>query len=731
MTYPNLKSFLKQVAGFGLILFLPHLSYGQEVSKADTTNSLKSLIPLSNPVLGELSESFFAFPDQRFANVPFNTLWDAFDSPRELLLAPLPFDEKYLRGKYFVSETTLKAFRLLKAEGDYTTAYKLLANESELLKWLGDSTRVGRTLAPLPAGKLWLITHIESRLPPSRGFSPRDSAGTLLPPPYAGPNLGGSLRLRYQNPNWMFSLVAAQDPGEAFRLSNNQWGTDFTSFSLRYKPFEGRSTLGLRQLIVGDYQMEIGQGLILPSGFRMGYGTEPIVGLWRTSEGMRPYTSLAEAGFLRGISAEFQPHKNWFFQPFASYRPIDGRIKSQTTNPDIELTSDFVSSLSQTGLHRTIAEQAARYTLYESMAGLFSGYRTNQSQLAIGVLQSQWSAPIQPKESSIVRGMFSGRQNTNLSLSGYTNLGDAFTYGEFALSANGGYALQYGLMLPMARGWELHPVLRLYAPNYQAVYSNAMGQQSRNNNEQGLYLGWKKSLRQGEKALKGYVDFYRFPALTARVQAAGANNVEIMLGYETNQRKVRTWHLYWRGTFNQITTSSAGNDPLTIIQWQQRHLAVAERRFLPFGNYQLAFRLQGSLQHSFDFLNSDDPNSSEANMPLSPIMPYGTAISVRHSYEGSWLKAQLMNAFFFSPSGSNLTQWINEPEVLWAYGLYSFSGTGFRNTALLTLKKLPIGNLYLKVGHTLRIDGGTFGSGNQTIRGNQLLDLGLLLKQNF
>ena len=62
-----------------------------------------------------------------------------------------------------------------------------------------------------------------------------------------------------------------------------------------------------RKLIVGDYQLQLGQGLLFGAGFGVGKGAETVNALQRVTLGIRPYTSVLEGGFLRGAGGRRSP----------------------------------------------------------------------------------------------------------------------------------------------------------------------------------------------------------------------------------------------------------------------------------------------------------------------------------------------------------------------------------------------------------------------------------------
>ncbi|MDX1408399.1 MAG: helix-hairpin-helix domain-containing protein, partial [Saprospiraceae bacterium] len=111
------------------------------------------------------------------------------------------------------------------------------------------------------------------------------------------------LRYRHHSAGRLsYGVTMEKDPGEAFFAGSNKQGFDFYSghFFLRgYRDW-------LPRLAIGDYAVNLGQGLILHSGF--GFGKSAFVTqIKKGGYSVRPFTSVNEADFLRGAAAVIKP----------------------------------------------------------------------------------------------------------------------------------------------------------------------------------------------------------------------------------------------------------------------------------------------------------------------------------------------------------------------------------------------------------------------------------------
>lgn len=92
----------------------------------------------------------------------------------------------------------------------------------------------------------------------------------------------------------------------------------------------------VRKVIVGDYQLQLGQGLLFGGGFGAGKGSETINTLERTHLGIRPYTSVIEGGFLRGAAATYKLNESFNVTGFLSSLNQDGNIREGDLDDDFE-----------------------------------------------------------------------------------------------------------------------------------------------------------------------------------------------------------------------------------------------------------------------------------------------------------------------------------------------------------------------------------------------------------
>src|SRR5688572_9957763 len=207
----------------------------------------------------------------------------------------------------------------------------------------------------------YVLVRYERTLQTKRGFENQE--------PEASRFLGSPdkvyMRFRSSRPgDFSMGFTAEKDPGEPIQWSpsNRYYLADYFSYHLQLQN-KGR----LKNLIIGDYQNQFGQGLMLGSVLGMGKGGETITTIRRSNIGLLPYTSAYEGGAMRGVGLTVKAAEHWHVTGFFSTIRKDGTLES---NVDTEKISAFQT----TGFHRTEDELSKRKIIGEKNIGAVIQY---------------------------------------------------------------------------------------------------------------------------------------------------------------------------------------------------------------------------------------------------------------------------------------------------------------------------------------------------------------------
>ena len=214
----------------------------------------------------------------------------------------------------------------------------------------------------------------------------------------------------------------------------------------------------LKRIIIGDYQIQFGQGLIFSSGLSIGKGSEVINTLEKISLGIRPYTSVIEGGFLRGMAATYQINRNWQISPFISSLRQDANLRTI----DLEGKESVFSSFQNSGLHRTENEIKNKKG-QRDVTGFNIGYSNARGrQYGLTINYSHFSSPINKGLQLVNIYEFSGQHNINTSLYANTNIKQFRAFGELAISRSKGLGMLGGISGELAPQLEIAILARLY-----------------------------------------------------------------------------------------------------------------------------------------------------------------------------------------------------------------------------------------------------------------------------
>ncbi len=319
-------------------------------------------------------------------------------------------------------------------------------------------------------------------------------------------------RFRYTyKTNISIGYTCEKDPGEQFFRGAQKNGFDFYS---AHAFFKGGKYV--RSAVLGDYQIQIGQGLNLWSSYAFGK-TADIATIKRNAIPIRPYTSVDESRFLRGAAVDLA-YRNFGLTLFGSRKKIDAAVLADSTYEDLE----FISTIDLSGLHRTNSEILKMNGLTEMITG--ANLRYSSTSLKIGsAFVYQGYDKVFDKRTELYN-QFDFRGKSRLSLSGDYNytFKNLNLFGEVSkiLSSDvqNGLAMVHGAMISIDSRASIGLLYRNYSKDYQTFYNAGFSEGSNTQNEKGLYAGVKLKIN-SKWSLNGYADLFQFPWMKYLIDA--------------------------------------------------------------------------------------------------------------------------------------------------------------------------------------------------------------------
>lgn len=317
---------------------------------------------------------------------------------------------------------------------------------------------------------------------------------------HAGNNLRITAMYRYNFRNRVqYGFLLDKDAGESFT------GRKFLPADFRSFYFSIKDPAPLIDLItIGDYTINMGQGLIQWQSFGFSKGSE-IAGIKRQGAMVRPYRSSGEFNFYRGIAISLKK-KNWKSGVFFSSRKLDANREADT-----------IRSWLLSGLHRTDGEIQDRQSASMHSAGFRMSNETAQRHIALNGVAYMFSHYFLKRELPYNHYAIEGKGWYNLSADYSLTMKNIHLFGEMAIDPQADPAFLQGVLASLHRNLDVALVFRKISPGFQSMFSRAFTENTAVNNETGLYMAF--TLKSGRWALDVFGDLFKFPWLKYRVDA--------------------------------------------------------------------------------------------------------------------------------------------------------------------------------------------------------------------
>ncbi|GAB2800024.1 helix-hairpin-helix domain-containing protein [Rhabdobacter roseus] len=632
----------------------------------------------------------------------YEALFQLYANPRNLNTATR--DE--LTATYLLSEAQLTAlFHYRDQLGPFLSLYELQAVPGfDLLtiRRLLPFVTVQTTHLPLAQSlrnptQNFLLIRSQRLLETQKGFTPIDTT-TRSRTRYAGGPYQWYGRFRYARTGaYSFGLTVEKDAGEvlSWQPGRHVFGPDFTSFHAQIMN-RGR----LKNLIVGDYQMQAGQGLVMAAGFSLGKGAESIRTTYRSTLGLRPYTSVLEAGYFRGIAATVALNKTMDLTALYSAVRRDASLDASASDS----LGLVVSSLRTAGLHRTPSEQASQGIIPERNTGLHWLYRmpAQRGQLGLTTLYTQYEASLRRREVPYNYYEFRGKENLVVGLHGNYRWQNIHFFGEGARSQSGGLGGVGGLIAALGKTLDFTLLLRHYDRHFHSFYGNSFGEGTRPINETGTYWGLRYAPNRRWQ-LSGFYDRFQFPWLKYQVNAPSDGFDYLLHAQWVPSKRFRTYALFHE---KQRQRNEPGqSEPMAPLVTTVRRTVLINAEYNTPLRYSLRTRVQAG-----DFSHQAAPRS--------------VGWTVLQDASWHWRQLELSGRMaLFSTDSYDSRQYVYEKDVLYAFSLPAYYDKGTRHYLMARYVLNPHTRLWLRWSQTRFSDLETIGSGLNEIQGNTRSEL--------
>ena len=550
----------------------------------------------------------------------------------------------------------------------------------------------------LTEGRSELTTRMDIPLYQRAGYAPRTLSQLESSPShyYMGNAIYHNLRYNYHyGTDLSWGICTEKDAGEPL-FGNLRPLPDHLSGYLQI----GDQGV-LKNLILGNYRLRCGLGLVMNSNFASGK-TMLLQGIGRMSSTVTPHRGTGEAGYYTGAAATWA-WRSWEATTFASYRKVDATLDGAA-----------ISTLKTDGYHRTPMERAKWGNTRGNLFGVHIGYAAHGIHLGLTGRYQSFNRNFAPPTLRYKHYAPRGHSFTNASADYAWHHHRISLLGETAVDGKGAMATLNLLKAKVSDQLYITLLQRYYAHDYWALEAKSMGASSEVRNERGLYLGaeWQPHQR---LQLTAYADAYHFPFLRYRVSAPSY------------------------GSDGNITLHYTGNDSQSLMlryRYRLKQRDVASGYRLPEGGlldewaHRLKLQWEGSPTHTLSI-----KIQAEGCLVTAETRSTGYMGNIQAAYEpitGVHLLSISGGITAFSTDYATRIYGY-ERGLLYAYNYRMYNGRGIRSYLLLQYahKQAPRLTITAKLGHTHYLDRDAIGSGAAMIDTNHQEDIQLQARYTF
>ncbi len=473
-------------------------------------------------VKNDIIESRIELFDTEDEEIDYTTLFESlntyYDHP--LNLNTCSIDE--LRELYLLNDIQINALQShLQKNGKLLNIYELQTIDGfdietiqsilPFVKISGDIDRSQFDMArAIKDGKSYIFLRYIRTIEEQKGFSSIDEQELASNPNrrYLGSPDKIYFRYRFKYLNHVsWGITGDKDQGEEFFKGSQKNGFDFYSAHLAISDY------GIvKNVIVGDFHAQFGQGLTLWTGQAFGKSID-LLSIKRNARGLRPYTSVDENLFLRGVGATFDLGK-FNVSVIGSLKRIDANLKTDTINN----IDNVFSSLQLSGFHATPNEIFDKDAIQETVIAGNINYRKGLFSIGSTVAYTGYEGNFERNLGVYNQFEFSTNKNLMTGLDYNWTHKNMNLFGEISRADNGALGGVQGLLIALDKNLTAVALYRHYDRDFRTINNNGVAENSKTINEKGLLLGFRAKF--GLKwTLSTYLDRFEFPWLKYQVDA--------------------------------------------------------------------------------------------------------------------------------------------------------------------------------------------------------------------
>jgi hypothetical protein len=509
------------------------------------------------------------------------------------------------------------------------------------------------------------------------------------------------IRYKYKLGNLLqYGFTAEKDAGEQFFKGAQKNGFDFYSAHLFIRK------LGIiKSLALGDFSVNMGQGLTQWQSLAFNKGAN-IINAKRQSDVLRPYNSAGEIAFNRGVGITLQKNK-WEATGFMSFRKLDAGFDTDTLTSE-----DYVSSLQQSGLHRTANEVGGKEVQEQLSIGGNIAYSTEKFHVSANAVHYNFEHTISKADYLYNKYALSGTRSGNYSIDYSYTFKNMHFFGEAAVDEDFDKAFINGLLINTDERVSMSFLYRNISRGYQSLYTNAFTENTFPTNESGFYSGITITPTDFIR-VDAYADFYHFPWLKYRTDAPTSGHDYM---FQLTYRPDKKLEMYVR---YKTKTKPINVNPFDT--YMNPVIGQSKQTLRSQFNYKIdnQFTLRSRVELAWFDKKGDNAQNGFLTFVDVIYKPVLTPFSGN------------VRLLYFETDGYDSRIYTFENDVLYGYSIPVFFDKGYRwylNANYDLSKRFSV---WVKFSQTIYTDKSEFGSGLDLIKGNLKSEVKLQVMYSF
>lgn len=451
--------------------------------------------------------------------------------------------------------------------------------------------------------------------------------------------------------SYSFALTMEKDAGEPWFQKKGPKGFDYSS---AYVEIE-HPVPWLKKIILGDYQMCIGQGLLIDNSFTI-ENADALSSSIKRSGLLKPYQSIRESDMFRGIGMNIKLPNNTTALVYYSSVKQDARL-SLDVDPIKKDTSLSIGSILSTSYHRDSNELETKNKLAIEVKGISLNSNIRTIKIGVNVLKSSQQYPWDVLKRPDRNYINTSNPNFQFSIDHNYTYKKISLYGEIAMDQKKQKAWMETLLILPSSKMELRIHIHSFDRGFYKYYSNANTASGLSFNEHSFQLSWFLKLNAGCN-ITGNAHFTAYPWLRYQ-ESHRSNGSKFLIKIQCSERKKWSAYLLAQSDFEEQNHVNTKNKQDELI-FQK--------------NYQLRMNLDLKISNSLVWRSRIEARKSVINSNSGT----GFLISTDFLYKNfeSKLSGNVRYAAYRIPEYENRI-YSFQNDVSGIYNLTSYSGNGY------------------------------------------------------